>query len=315
MRFSFRHPLSIFIFCVLVTCSVSGRAFQTPQNTVKLTITAMDEKHRLIGGLQQRDFEVAVDGKPLEVISFASDDQPASVGFLVDVSGSIMSEGSRLWIKRQQLLAQGIAAFLKASNPANEYFVTTFSTETNVALDWVSGQEVLRRSIDISPKGHTAFYDACYEGLKKVSQGRHSKHVLIAITDGQDNASQLPFKKLRDALKDSDVLLYSVGIVADAWAGSSLGQEGQGILDELSTLTGGVAFFPRIERDKDNIMLGIFGLMAQEIRNQYHLTVGVSEPAAARKWRSIKVKVNPQTDVTNGSKFKIDIRARKGFYN
>src|SRR6267378_4350307 len=223
------------------------KAFQQSDNAVALTVTVMDDKGRFISGLQQGDFSVVVNNLPQPIISFRKSVEPLSVGVLFDASGSVLSSNSRPGTIRKHQLMAGVAHFLELDNPSNEYFVIGFSTKSQLLLEWTSDHNsVVDKIGSMEPKGPTALYDACYPAIQKVMQGHYPRHIVILISDGMDNMSKHKFTEVRDLLKNSDVLLYSIGIMDDNTYGSSLGQEGEGILEELSYISGGKAFFPRM---------------------------------------------------------------------
>jgi Ca-activated chloride channel family protein len=99
----------------------------------------------------------------------------------------------------------------------------------------------------LQPKENTAFYDACYLAIDKVRHGRYSKRALILISDGQDNLSTYSLNQVRDEVRASDVLVYSMNFSGAALAGGDLVIEGQSMLDELSRLSGGASFSQRYE--------------------------------------------------------------------
>lgn len=62
--------------------------------------------------------------------------------------------------------------------------------------------------------GETALYNAIYEGLRlflKAEKKANAKWIVV-LTDGVDNASQIKFDKLDDALQTSDINLIIIGI-------------------------------------------------------------------------------------------------------
>ena len=125
------------------------------------------------------------------------------------------------------------------------------------------------------------------------------------ISDGQDNSSRFAFGNVRRLLKESDVTLYGVGILSGTDAGSALGMEGQGILDELAGVSGGKAFFPRSAAEMDDI----FEQIALELRHQY--SIGYKPPKfnGDGKWRKIKVKVTPPRGFP-----RLFVRSKEGYY-
>ncbi len=125
--------------------------------------------------------------------------------------------------------------------------------------------------------------------LKKCSADRIPKRALLLISDGQDNNSRYTFNELRKLLKESDVTLYGIGILSGSDAGSAMGMEGQGILDELAGVSGGKAFFPRSAAEMDDI----FEQIALELRHQYSIGYKPETFANDGKWHRVKVKVTP----------------------
>jgi Ca-activated chloride channel family protein len=91
-------------------------------------------------------------------------------------------------------------------------------------------------------------------------------------------------------LKESDVAIYSVGIEESGYG--PLSMEGSGILDEISGVSGGKAFFPRSSAEMDDI----FEQIALELRHQYSIGYRPPDFVNDGKWHKIKVKVTPRAD-------------------
>ncbi|MEJ7712340.1 MAG: VWA domain-containing protein [Pyrinomonadaceae bacterium] len=93
---------------------------------------------------------------------------------------------------------------------------------------------VLDKLTFVQTRGQTALYDATYLGVEKVTRGTHRKRAIILISDGQDNNSRYTFNELKRQLKESDVLIYGIGILGGGDPASSSGMVGQSILDEIA---------------------------------------------------------------------------------
>ena len=106
-------------------------------------------------------------------------------------------------------------------------------------------------------------------------------------------------------LKESDVVLYAIGILGGSDVGSSLGMEGQSILDEMAGVSGGKAFYPRSPAEMDDI----FEQIALELRHQY--SIGYRPPNFVNdgKWHRVKVKVNPPRGLP-----RLFVRSKEGYY-
>lgn len=201
---------------------------------------------------------------------------------------------------------EALGKFIQTSHNSDEYFLIAFNSRAQLLLDKTrDGNAVLDKLTFVQTKSNTALYDACYLGVEKVQRGLHPKRALLLISDGQDNNSRYTFNELRRLLKESDVVLYAVGILSGGDSGSALGMEGQGILDELSNVSGGKAFFPRSALEMDDI----FEQIALELRHQYSIGYKPSNFSNDGKWRKIKVKVNPPRGLP-----RLFVRSKEGYY-
>jgi hypothetical protein len=82
-----------------------------------------------------------------------------------------------------------------AANPEDEIFALTFGNDVRGVLPapepFTSDGAALRRALfaAITARGRTALYDAAAQSLQYADAGMHDRKVLIAVSDGGDNAS------------------------------------------------------------------------------------------------------------------------------
>ena len=266
---------------------------------ITLTVTVTDTYGRYVSGLAKSAFTVLDEKKPQEITFFSDDDAPVSVGVIFDVSGSMSGDK----VKRAR---DALSKFIQTSHNADEYFLIAFNSRAQLLLDKTrDGNAVLDKLTFVETRNNTALYDACYLAVEKVQRGAHPKRALLLISDGQDNNSRYTFSELRRLLKESDVVLYGIGILSGGDAGSPLGMEGQGILDELASVSGGKAFFPRSSAEMDDI----FEQIALELRHQYSIGYKPTDFTNDGRWHRIKVKVNPPRGLP-----KLFVRSKEGYY-
>jgi Ca-activated chloride channel homolog len=266
---------------------------------ITLTVTVTDTYGRYVSGLGKNAFTVLDDKQPQEISYFSDDDSPVSVGVIFDVSGSMSGDK----VRRAR---DALANFIQTSHNSDEYFLIAFNSRAQLLLDKTrDGDAVLDKLTFVQTRNNTALYDACYLGVEKVQRGVHPKRALLLLSDGQDNNSRYTFNEVRRLLKESDVVLYAVGILSGSDAGSSLGMEGQGILDELASVSGGKAFFPRSSAEMDDI----FEQIALELRHQYSIGYRPTNFANDGKWHKVKVKVTPPRGLP-----RLFVRSKEGYY-
>jgi len=195
---------------------------------------------------------------------------------------------------------------LNTGNPQDEYFLVTFSNRPEMSEDFTTDIAKLRnRLVFESTKGMTSMYDAVYLGLEKLKDGTQPKKALLLITDGEDNRSRYTFANVREFVKEQDVQIYAIGITGDWNSQLGAGRTGRSLIEELSDLTGGHAFFPDSVYDLEDICTKI----AVELKNQYVLGYKSTNEAKDGKWRKIKVDVKPPKGVG-----RLNVRWKTGYY-
>jgi Ca-activated chloride channel homolog len=255
----------------------------TNTDLITFNVTVTDIYGRFVSGLSKQAFSIFDEKQQQEITFFSDDDSPVSVGVLFDVSGSMSGDK----VRRAR---DALAHFIQTSHDRDEYFLIGFNSRAQLLMDRTrDGNAVLDKLTFVQTKNNTALYDACYLGVERVQRGTHPKRALLLISDGQDNNSRYTFNELRRVLKESDVVLYAIGILGGSDMGSSLGMEGQSILDELAGVSGGKAFYPRGPAEMDDI----FEQIALELRHQYSIGYNPANFTNDGKWHKIKVKLTP----------------------
>jgi Ca-activated chloride channel family protein len=264
---------------------------------VKLTVTVTDSFDRYVTGIERDAFTILDNKVEQEIVFFNDEDAPASVGVLFDFSGSM--SGEKVGRAREAL-----KRFIKTSHEQDEYFLVGFNARANLLLDRTRDSDALLSKLTfVETKGNTALYDATYLGVEKVTRGTHDKRVLLIISDGQDNSSRYTFNEVRRLLKESGVLIYSVGIVDGG--GSSFDAQGQAVLEELSGVSGGKAFFPATNSEMNEI----FERISLELRHQYAIGYRPKPFTTDGKWRKVKVKVQPPRGLP-----RLFVRNKEGYF-
>lgn len=271
----------------------------TNTDLITFTVTVTDIYGRFVSGLGQKAFSIFDDKAEQNITFFSDEDSPVSVGILFDVSGSMSGDK----VRRAR---DALGHFVQTSHDRDEYFLIGFNSRAQLLMDRTrDGNAVLDKLTFVQTKNNTALYDACYLGVERVQRGTHPKRALLLISDGQDNNSRYTFNELRRVLKESDVVLYAIGILGGSDVGSSLGMEGQGILDELAGVSGGKAFYPRSNAEMDDI----FEQIALELRHQYSIGYRPPNFVSNGKWHKIKVRVAPPRGLP-----RLFVRSKEGYF-
>ena len=259
-----------------------------------------DKEGEPVGRLTKDAFEI-VDGKERQQIAyFVSEPEPLSVALLFDVSKSMRS-GDIKWVTAAR---EAVLRLIKEGNRATEYLLMAVSDSPQVMADWTRDSEALTRGLSdlasVRSKDGTGLYDACYLSIERLQKRNNPRRVMIMVTDGYDTWSQTTYKQLRELLKHSDVMVYSVSSPPSFSPSVTYADDA---LKEMSSISGGAMFSPS-NAEKIN---AAFRSIASELANQY--LIGYSPPTMDGKWHGVKVVVKP---LPAGKR--LEARARKGYY-
>ena len=265
---------------------------------VSFTVTVTDPYNRLVTGLDKQHFEIFEDKVKQNIQFFNDDDSPISLGIIFDVSGSMKGKLDRA--------RDALRAFIQTSHGEDDFFLVGFNHRANLLAEFTDGDTLSNKLHLVNPGGQTALYDAAYLGIEKVKQGRHDRHAILMISDGQDNSSRYTYGELRKLLKEAGVQIYSIGIVEiGGGAGGTLDMQGQAVLEEVAQTTGGKAFFPRSAAELEDATTRI----ALELRHQYSIGYEPTNVKRDGQWHKIKVSVKGPKGLSN-----LKVQHKEGYY-
>lgn len=264
---------------------------------ISFSVSVTDTNGRAVSGLDKGVFAV-YDNKQLQEISFFSDDDtPASVSIVFDTSSSMSS-------KKITQAKEALAEFIKTSKEQDEFFLIDFNDRPELLLNRTRDSDaVLNKLTYVEPQGNTALYDAVYLGLERVLRGIHPKKIVLIISDGEDNNSRFTYEELRQRLRESEAIIYAVGVGGLSPVKGRL--NGRDTLDELAKVSGGKAFFPKGTIE----MSEVFEKIALEIRHLYSIGYYPSGFVADSSKHRLKVKLT----VPKGPS-RLIVRSREVYY-
>jgi VWFA-related protein len=283
-------------------------ALRVDVRLVNVYATVIDTSGRYVDGLRQNDFIVEEDGRRQQLSHFDhNQDTPVSVGIVLDTSGSMIS--------KLDTATDAIDRFLRTIHPDDDIFLMGFDSGTYLLQDFTSDRVKLRRALKYADAGGgTALYDALREGMKKVKQGANSKRAILLITDGQDTASESTFVQAREGVRESELLVYSLGISPSPNAGFGGGRSGirfsardsvdMNVLRNFASDSGGRAYLisENMLGGKNSEFDRILAQIAGELRSQYTLAYYPSHPDDGQ-FHNIRVS----------TRYGYYVRARRGY--
>jgi VWFA-related protein len=246
-----------------------------------------------MAGLTAADFQITDNTVPQKIENvFAGDATgrgaalraiPLDVVLVFDVSESLA--GGKL----AQLVEAG-KAVLATLRPDDRAALITFSQRTVIRQPLSSDLAAVTRAVErLEAAGRTSLFDALYTGLSMRRTGGTRAMVLV-FSDGRDNSSILSSKQVAQVARESDVVVYAVGL-------------DDGIKDDLKEIseeTGGTVTVARSVKD----LKPLFARMVREMQGRYVLTyypTGVVQGG----WHALEVRVPGK---------RVEVVARRGYW-
>ena len=181
--------------------------FRTAVELINVNATVTDGSGRFVSGLRKEDFRLFEDDQLQEITHFNSERVPVSLGIALDTSGSM--DGEKMFAAREAL----DRFLLQLLGPDDEVFLYRFDSNAELVHGWTKDRARLRAELGrLSPRGGTAMYDAVAEAIPLAQTGRNKKKALVVISDGNDTSSQIDVLSLKRMIRESEVLVYAVGI-------------------------------------------------------------------------------------------------------
>lgn len=241
--------------------------------------------------LDQDDFRLLVDGKPVKIDSFERrSDAPASIVFLQDVSGSM--EGSSLDASRQ-----AVRFFLDKAMKGDEFAIATFASgQGQVDVPFTSDLAVLREAVG-SWKGYgtTALHDAVAWVPTISNEGHNPKRFALLVTDGVDNASRITPEQARAIVRQAQLPVYVIGLGSgNPYELTETGEKIYRYADVLSLLaatTGGRYY---AISNLDDLQKALTAILS-DLRHQYVLGFPTGEGKASQRDVKVEVKSGERT--------------------
>jgi VWFA-related protein len=308
-----------------------GFTFKSSVDLVSVNATVTDASGHFVPGLRAEDFTITEDGERQTITQFESERVPVSLGIVLDTSGSMAGE-------KMEAAREALRRFVyDLLGSTDEMFLYRFDSQPILVQGWTEDRGRLMRGLgSVRPTGGTALYDAVAEAVPLAGQGARRKKALVVISDGNDTNSALEIDELQQLIRESEVMVYAIGIDSAASApaaarrpqqrlplpggivlrwppsssqppppppsrsrGAAEASVNEGALRMITDDTGGRTEIVAGARNLDQATAGI----ASELSQQYFLGYVSTRPKDGR-WHAIRVQLKNRS---------YQVRARRGF--
>ena len=277
---------------LLLVPSLDAQRLKTSTAIVRIVVTVTDASRRLVSDLEQADFEVYDNGKPQPVTTFSNLPTPFTAVLMLDTSGSMTLN--------LDLVKDAAEQFIIRMLPEDKAKVGAFNDKIQIKPEdeFLNNRDrlirIMRNDLDFGYP--TRLFDAVDQAMAAL-RGIEGRRVVIAFTDGDDNASKLGRGDVLERARIEETMIYGVGLESDYFNGQQRvrSRPDRG-LKNLAEETGG-GFFDLKKKDE----LGpAFTRIAQELRSQYVL--GFAPPVTDGKVHKLDVKVKRPGMTARGRK-------------
>jgi len=210
-RFALATTAALLALVVVSICAQDPPfRFRSGVELINVTATVSDADGRFVPNLTQDDFIVYDNDERVEVTQFSAERVPVSLGIALDTSGSMAGE-------KMSAARAAIGRFVSELLDRNdELFLYRFSNYPVLVQGWTRDRRDLLDPLDrLTPNGATAMYDAVANAIPLAQQGQNQKKALVVISDGNDTSSRTEVRDLTRQIRQSEVLVYAVGIDGD----------------------------------------------------------------------------------------------------
>jgi Ca-activated chloride channel family protein len=245
---------------------LQGRYVQTVAvDMVMVPALVLDRKGRPVLDLRAEDFALFDEGHRQKIDYFGVDrNEPLSVAFLLDVSGSMRMSGAIDSAK------EVVRYFLSRMRAVDEACLIAFADKQVAMLtDFTADRtETLKYLNAVKAYGQTALNDAVAATPELVTGNEKARRAIVLLTDGVDNFSALPLDQAMASARAVDVPFYTIGFSSnsrDVDGKKPAETEASATLRQIADETGG-SFF--LIHDPDE-MKEAAARIEEELRSQY----------------------------------------------
>jgi Ca-activated chloride channel family protein len=208
----------------------SRAVLRVDANLVLVPVTVTDNRGAVLPNMVRTDFVLTEEKRRQEIVWFAHETAPISLGVVVDLSGSMKDKIAKVHA--------AVGALLDHLEPEDEEFLVTFADRPELRLQFTKDPSAIRSALFFArPAGSTALFDAVALAVHQMRSAENRRRVLFLISDGGDNHSRLTERELRHVLDEEDVQIHAIGI-HDRMAGL-FEAHGPAILEDLARMSGG----------------------------------------------------------------------------
>jgi Ca-activated chloride channel family protein len=293
--------------------------FRVNVDMVQLNVAVIDKKGNYVTGLSPSDFEILEDKTPQKMATFEEGNQePLTV--LGPAQAASVPSGAKAGAAPAQLGATGanvfilfdtsnymyrgfvfaqdaISDFVRSLDGTAKIALYSYSRDVSRAALLTSDRDQVLRGVRSTVAGaDAALYNALLMVLKDAG-GYSGRKIIVAFSNGPDNASMVPPEGVGELAQSEGVPIYMISTRE-----ANKDPVSTAVFERMSTATGGQAYFAKNWEEQQQA----FASVREDLAHLYALSY-YPQPNPNRGWRTITVKLV-------GEKLKnFHVRTRDGY--
>ncbi|HVY94529.1 MAG TPA: VWA domain-containing protein [Bryobacteraceae bacterium] len=251
-----------------------------PAAPVRLYVSVTGRSGISIGDLTQSAFHLSVDGHDQPIETFAAGAEPGSVGLVIQ--GSLSTKDN------SPAVGAAVKALVGALAPRAEVFAMGFNDKTTLYANWTTNPEAISRGLQrMEFRGGSAVLDGIHSAVAYMDRTAAQQHrVVVAITNGDDNASGKSLSDVISLAQRADIAVYSFVVKKN----SVTDKKSRSQQEEITKKTGGRMFYAAKASEWEQQVPAAAGIM----RSYY--VIGFTPASAGSSVHRIRVTLPSNPD-------------------
>src|SRR6476646_459382 len=147
---------------------------QVKVSLINVGVRVTDSRGRSVTGLKAGDFSLFDDGALQKIEFFSNEEQPITLGILLDHSSSMAANAK---LDRAKEAARNL---VQATREGSEYLYIAFDANAHLASDFTTDREKVYSAIqETKLRGGTSLYDAVVQGVALCKKARLPRQALV----------------------------------------------------------------------------------------------------------------------------------------
>lgn len=255
------------------------------RDQIRAVVSAIGEDGQPIRDLSMKHFSVSVDGKLAtitDVAHVAPNDRPIAMVLAMDISASMAGNHAFSAARNAAIRLMG------QLGETDQVAIVTFGNSSTLALDFTTQKSKVIQALAglNAADNRTLLYEGLLQSIKAATLATTGRPVVIAITDGKDEGSNVTLDDVVAKAKLTGVAVYTLGFGPE---------EDRKTLARMSELTGGLYR----HAVKPEELPDLYQSILDELKDAYALRVAVPRLRAGTHDFSITLNYRDQKATAN----------------